>query len=194
MQPEGPYLLAGFCLRSLIAYEVAQRLRRDGREVALLVLGDVYAPGQRPHWTRLQRILRRIHRESHNLWSVIRTPRKHWLPKLRSLAASWLQRVTDRSAAGEPETRHELLRALYKAEPDYQAAPYPGRVLFMESGESRLLEGSTSASWKSLVRDVEPFRYPGIHENVLNEPYLGIFAEELQHSIDLVLAPELTLS
>ena len=42
VQPQGPYLLGGYCLGGTIAYEIAQRLRRDGDEVALVALMDTY--------------------------------------------------------------------------------------------------------------------------------------------------------
>jgi Thioesterase domain len=38
VQPEGPYLLGGFCGGGLIAYEIAQQLHMAGQEVDLLVL------------------------------------------------------------------------------------------------------------------------------------------------------------
>jgi thioesterase domain-containing protein len=43
VQPEGPYLLGGHCFGGSVAFEIAQRLRREGEEVALLVLIDVPA-------------------------------------------------------------------------------------------------------------------------------------------------------
>jgi phthiocerol/phenolphthiocerol synthesis type-I polyketide synthase E len=39
-QPHGPYFLGGYCGGGLIAYEVAQRLRSEGEEIALLALLD----------------------------------------------------------------------------------------------------------------------------------------------------------
>jgi len=40
VQPEGPYLLAGWSFGGLLAYEMAARLRRAGQEVGLLALID----------------------------------------------------------------------------------------------------------------------------------------------------------
>src|SRR5207344_3097549 len=48
-QPEGPYCLGGYCLGGTIAYEMAQLLRRDGQEVALVALLDTY------NFTRMER-------------------------------------------------------------------------------------------------------------------------------------------
>ncbi len=185
VQGHGPYVIAGFCLRSLLAYEVAQRLTAAGEEVALLVLGDVYSPGQRPEWTRVQRMIRRVHRESWNFWSVMRAGRAGRMAKLRGLGASWVERMRGRAA--DEETRDELLQALYRAETRYAPGRFGGRVLFLESGETRLVAAGTAASWREYVEDVELLEYPGIHENVLNEPYLGVFAGQLQHAIDEAL-------
>ena len=38
--PEGPYYLAGFCFGGLLSFAVAERLRREGSEVALLASFD----------------------------------------------------------------------------------------------------------------------------------------------------------
>jgi len=43
VQPHGPYLLGGHCFGGLVAFEVSQQLRRQGEEVAKLVLMDVPA-------------------------------------------------------------------------------------------------------------------------------------------------------
>jgi phthiocerol/phenolphthiocerol synthesis type-I polyketide synthase E len=39
-QPHGPYFVGGYCGGGLIAYEVAQQLRNEGEEIALLALFD----------------------------------------------------------------------------------------------------------------------------------------------------------
>ncbi len=44
VQPEGPYLLGGYCNGALIAYEMACQLRAEGQAVDLLVLMDPDAP------------------------------------------------------------------------------------------------------------------------------------------------------
>lgn len=40
VRPAGPYRLAGHCYGGLVAYEIAQRLRREGQTVELLVMFD----------------------------------------------------------------------------------------------------------------------------------------------------------
>ena len=48
VQPEGPYLLGGFCGGGIIAFEMAQQLRDQGQEVDLLVLIEP-RDGPAPH-------------------------------------------------------------------------------------------------------------------------------------------------
>jgi len=39
-QPHGPYFLGGYCMGGTLAFEVAQRLQKDGEQIALLALFD----------------------------------------------------------------------------------------------------------------------------------------------------------
>ncbi|HEY7415100.1 MAG TPA: amino acid adenylation domain-containing protein, partial [Ktedonobacteraceae bacterium] len=47
LQPEGPYLLGGFCNGGLVAYEMARQLEAAGQKVALLLLIDPATPAPR---------------------------------------------------------------------------------------------------------------------------------------------------
>ncbi len=185
VQPEGPYLLGGWCLRSLLAYEIAQRLRADGQEVGLLVLGDLYAPTREPKWTPLQRIVRRIHRESWSVANGVVSGPTQWLSEIGRIAASWGRLLTGRP---DPDTLDELLQALYKAELRYQPTPLSSKVMFLESGESTLVNGSTLKTWAGLIERVEVLRYPGLHENFLIESNLRSFAEQIGRSIEGTLS------
>lgn len=44
LQPQGPYFLGGNSMGGIVAFEMSQRLRRQGQEVALLVMFDTFAP------------------------------------------------------------------------------------------------------------------------------------------------------
>jgi pimeloyl-ACP methyl ester carboxylesterase len=48
VQPEGPYLLSGFCGGGIIAFEMAQQLRAQGQDVDLLILIEP-RDGPAPH-------------------------------------------------------------------------------------------------------------------------------------------------
>ena len=44
VEPEGPYYLCGNCFGGTIAFEIAQQLRQQGQDVALLALIDTAFP------------------------------------------------------------------------------------------------------------------------------------------------------
>jgi thioesterase domain-containing protein/acyl carrier protein len=52
-QPHGPYILGGYSAGGLVALEVAQQLRKQGQEIALLAILDV--PAQSPNYVFVQR-------------------------------------------------------------------------------------------------------------------------------------------
>jgi acetoacetyl-CoA synthetase len=56
VQPQGPYLLGGYCFGGLIALEMAQQLRARGEDVALLTLLDTHPHSK--HWPLHYRALK----------------------------------------------------------------------------------------------------------------------------------------
>src|SRR5262249_8386059 len=73
-QPEGPYLLAGYCAGGITAFEMAQQLRCTGQEVALLALFGTLAPTSFHLSHRVpakaQQFARRILNLGRTLWSL----------------------------------------------------------------------------------------------------------------------------
>lgn len=60
LQKTGPYFIAGPSMGGLIALEMAQLLRRQGQDVALLVLIDTWGPGYPRPTSRLQKLLDQV--------------------------------------------------------------------------------------------------------------------------------------
>jgi thioesterase domain-containing protein len=44
VQPRGPYFLGGYCFGGMVAFDMAQQLKKQKEEVALLVLLDPAIP------------------------------------------------------------------------------------------------------------------------------------------------------
>ncbi|WP_158541521.1 alpha/beta fold hydrolase [Pelagibacterium lacus] len=105
LYPEGPVHLAGFCAGSIIALEMAVRLRERGRAVENFLLGDPFVPGttiknmgltpEGAFWS-----------PSSGLW-----PRLQWRLRALGLSAA-LGRWTD--GAGDRDFADEKLRRLYE--------------------------------------------------------------------------------
>ena len=60
IQPEGPYLLGGWCNGGLVAYEMARQLHNAGQTVDLLVLMDAMYLGYRTRRRVLRRVISRL--------------------------------------------------------------------------------------------------------------------------------------
>jgi amino acid adenylation domain-containing protein len=56
--PQGPYLLSGLCIGGFIAFEIARRLQRDGRKVAMVALLDAAHVKARPKSITVTRLRR----------------------------------------------------------------------------------------------------------------------------------------
>jgi thioesterase domain-containing protein len=131
-QPEGPYLLGGYCFWGYVAYEVAQRLIAARSEVALLALIETCVPGDTYRRLRLPRKV---------LFSL-RYPGE----ALRFLARS------RRSAA--PQTRNVIgayyVEVALRAGRGYRPGPYAGQLTLI-FGERYYQRFFPTAGWDRLA-------------------------------------------
>lgn len=129
VQPQGPYLLAGYCLSGLIAFEMARQLLAAGEEVGLLALIDTERPSTARtvftnNWHRWERL--------QHMGSVLRDLIRRD-DKVR-FSAAW--ELVRRKLRLTPEWR--VIRpneAFYKSKMSYQRIireyvpeSYPGRM------------------------------------------------------------------
>lgn len=133
VQPHGPYLLGGYCLSGLVAFEMARQLLDEGERVALLALIDTERPSPARTiftnawytWERTQRIARTLR----DLF--------HRGDPSRAAASREVIRRKLRAAKSDPGaiTPHHLY---HRAKMEYQRIirgyvpkPYPGRVTLL---------------------------------------------------------------
>lgn len=131
VQPRGPYFIGGFSFGCLVAFEMAQQLRRAGEEPALVALVDEPAPvlGHRPSAALMARLFitgigRTIWPHLHDYFYLVNAGPKptakprSWLPSLKELSklrpdAELLQSILARSTMANfvpPESRLLALR------------------------------------------------------------------------------------
>ena len=164
-RPQGPYVLAGHCIGGIIAFEMAQRLKAVGDDVAAVVMIDPeYHPNAVPwlYW-----------RDPGALGVRLR------LTILRPIwfARRWLRRIRDR-LAGRPVVEYTTetgdnrqrqiavidgLRAALRA---YRPKRYDGKVVILCSAERRRYLSTAPIGWHSLARDVEFIEIGGSHDEV----------------------------
>lgn len=197
-QPQGPYLIGGFCFGGIVAFEMACELQRRGREVGLLALLESGAPpGAATHraWRvsqagALVRNLRawlldllgnpseltlRLHRKIKALQKRLQRP---FQPGNRATAAT-LDDLIDMSEYPSDYVRYA--QAHWHALTDYQPRPYPGRITLFRARKQPLLSVDPTLGWGSLAADsIAVNVIPGTHEKMLEEPNVQILAAELK--------------
>jgi thioesterase domain-containing protein len=112
-QPQGPILLAAFCVGAFIALEMAAQLAEKGRPVTQIVLLDPSLPSDRPANVKreLKRKARRTHGKEHRP-SGIWLQAKLMLHRLQTFARS----LTDKDAEFAEDVRRFRERLMEKEE------------------------------------------------------------------------------
>lgn len=138
VQPRGPYRLFGLCVHGVLAYEIAQQMRRAGDDVELLVFKNAWHP---QYFARLSRFNQWAIRLSHvrdNAALVLRGDKglAEFLANysivqksgILSLAVTLglLREVPPRTGS---QFNDEALLALMAARDNYRPKPYAGSVL-----------------------------------------------------------------
>ena len=197
-QHVGPYFLGGYCNGGLVAYEMAQQLRQQGRTVEMLMLLDTWVPRyfgwlsaiihHTPGLSRLDpnrrgqlyvrlrnylvRTLSAYHQGPRVLLDLY--SQKAGRMVRHSLRTSSEERASkppgfDANAPLQLQRQREFSRIIS----EYRPLPYDGRTILLRT---RYLEESypadRTAGWGSLASKLEIQELPGGHENCLTE-HLG---------------------
>ncbi|HEU4322800.1 MAG TPA: amino acid adenylation domain-containing protein [Roseiflexaceae bacterium] len=160
-QPAGPYLLGGWSLGGVVAYEMARQLQARGEEVALLALIDTEAGsiGQAP----------------------LEADAAEWLS---AMFAHDLARTQGDAVAAEPLRRvfESNLQALWRYRPRSHAGP---AVLFGATELQPARPEAVDAAWRSLATGgVRYHAVPGDHYTMLQVPHVQVLAERLRAELD----------
>jgi amino acid adenylation domain-containing protein len=162
VQPAGPYYLGGFCNGGIVAFEIAQQLRKDDHEVRLLALLDP------PH-----RVFPGTERVRWGLWRFVSGPWSDRLVlRMRQRLALWREGA-ERIAHAIQGIEHTIpykgrtlyINAIYsRARRGYVPTPYDGRVVILKTGDGRY---DPERIWSSLASGVEVRQLPGPHEDIV---------------------------
>jgi thioesterase domain-containing protein/acyl carrier protein len=185
-QPEGPYYLLGHTWGGLIVFEMAQQLRLQGQQVALVAMLDTLC--------KLPPLLgRRIRGHIGHLMK--------WGLKRYALAAAKMlkTRITGRTPTGEevlvndsPKSDDPLQRtmdAIYKAQLAYVPPKnvYPGSITYFFARDNRYVTKSDDnrLDWKRAAAEgMDMYVIPGRHDTIQDEPYVAELAEKLSVCLD----------
>jgi thioesterase domain-containing protein len=201
MQPTGPYYLGGLSFGCSVALEMAQYLRSQGEQVALLALIDgglLRAQELLPLRTRLPRIalfqLSRLRMHAGELLGLRPAEvagffrRKYTTVRRRFRSMLWRAQYLQYENAGI-ELPASLRRvnegaslAFRRYLPSYYAGP---AVLFRSSDGPRIRFVDPDGGWGIVIRGgLEVRRVPGDHLTMTEEPNVRVLARELRATLD----------
>lgn len=201
INPAGPYFLGGYSFGGMVAFEMAQQLVANGKQVALLAMFDTVLLDRLPadlQPTRLQRIENGFMRLllAVGKWLRISTEKKvERFKDVAGAAGDWAKAklsgkrfISPGEIEGEeriaamPESFRKVHEANAAAEKAYIARPYPGKVTLFNARERQWSDWiNPMPLWKKLaLGGIESISVLGKHYSILDEPHVSDLAEKLE--------------
>ncbi|MDR5726224.1 MAG: alpha/beta fold hydrolase, partial [Terriglobia bacterium] len=185
VQPAGPYLLGGWSMGGVVAFEMAQQLHAQGQRVALLALLDGRTPTLDETFPEEDAeailLLERYFGISFgSMESLAKLSKDEQLAFILGHAKS-AGLVPAELDVSQARRFVELLRSDLRATQNYELHLYPGRVTLFKASET--LTGTSPDStfgWSEWASGgVEVHVVPGNHANLIYEPHVEVLAEKL---------------
>jgi thioesterase domain-containing protein/aryl carrier-like protein len=177
-QPQGPYIIGGGCIGSVLAYEVASQLRAAGEEVSLLLMID--APTL-PYLRSSRALITRLKHPRFYLYRAARVV--GWRRSLANLCRRAIQHspssIRSRFSLVESNVAHRMIET---AALDYQTAKYEGKVLLLLAKERDPLFDFLP-EWKSVVSDLYAFYVQGRHRGLVTSKNVREVASLIQSNL-----------
>ncbi len=201
-QPHGPYVLGGFCMGGVVAYEMAHQLELRGEDVALVLLIDAaplgHLAGGRAYTTsgRIKTHVREFATlRGPQRWSFAwettanvfdRIMRPYWW---RFVRRQYLERNKPL-----PKLLYDVESVNWMIGSQYVAPPYHGRVVLLRKlpDEERPSDRYRREQWARLVAEgafrVVDIESPAVsHMTMLTEPHVRLLADAARAVIDEAL-------
>ena len=181
----GPYHLIGYSAGGVIAFEMAQQLKKTGARVSLLAMIDTLTPEAA---LRKRSFFRK-------LWLARRWRFKFVLERIRQRNSGQrlqddCQLIEDKLGRGEwlsPElTELHLFNRVLQAQSRYAPERYADSILLFqaEDATTQFLQGGPLMGWEAYVEGaIRVFRIPGSHNSMMQGPGLQKLALMLNREL-----------
>jgi thioesterase domain-containing protein/non-ribosomal peptide synthetase component F len=197
VQPHGPYHLGGYCTGGTVAYEMAQQLRAQGEEVALLALFDTMNWCNIPSdtaWRKVRHIGQRIRFHGKNFLLLNTSEKKKFFDEkvkvLRSRSTVWKGMIFGRFLAKESGNKAEsvVLAEMWQINDRacvvYQAKSYEGVVTDFRPMRQYAKYSPAEGDWSRLaLGGHEILTLPVYPAGMLLEPFVKHLADALKTTI-----------
>jgi thioesterase domain-containing protein len=182
-QPEGPYLVGGYCFGGIVAIEAARQLTREGQDVRL-VLFDVYRPGFPTPlrgwraWLESARCQWRARGEADNENFALD-------PRYVGKRLAWLAVTPVRKSLVAVEDASIVKWFLRRAQkgnlPFYAANPIEAPILhFLSTNQPNVVDRASRFGWREMARKGIEEQYTAFdHVNVFHESNLAKIVDTL---------------
>jgi thioesterase domain-containing protein len=171
--PTGPYLLGGTCMGGMVAFELAQMLVRQGREVALLAMLDVRHPLK--SWQH--------HQLKERIYASLRDPVRDGFRILRwSIARS---AGLTRNARRLPAYRRFVAHMNSLANRSYTPKFYPGAATLFVSVETKFPREDLRLLMRRHLQESKIITIPGNRSGLFIQPAVDELARQLEICLDL---------
>jgi len=197
LQPEGPYLLAGYSGGGITAYEMAQQLAAAGEEVATLALLDTPLP-VRPTLTAPDKALIKIA----ELRSKGPGYLVEWVQNRRAWNAEQRAGPQADGAGGTEFNNTKIEMAFRTAVGVYQLRPWKGAITLFRPPLDlhwKVSQGNwvtqekeyayADNQWTPYAPQLQVIEVPGDHESMVLAPSVTVLAQELSEVIAEALRP-----
>ncbi len=176
VDPTGPYLFGATCMGGLVAFEMAQRLIRDGKQVALLALMDVRYPlktRQHPKWTE-------------RWYGPLRDPVRDAFRMLRwSLIRGFGLARNDR---WQQSYRRFVAHMNGRANRLYTPAFYPGEMTLFVTADTKFPHEDPRLLMRPYAKASRVITIPGIRRGLFMHPAVDELAGKLQQALEFAEA------
>jgi len=216
VQPRGPYYLGGFCFGGMVAFEMAQQLKRQGQEVALLFLVDLgtivnvkaltdqISDSSKLH-AKIETFRKKLYRHLDALKKL--KPRERcgyvWVRAVATIRRVFSMgrgivnklcfrgcEITGRTIPLPLQLKY-IIRVDRKVLRDYRPQPYSGRVVHIKAQASTY---DPQLVAKLSGADLEAYELPCRHGDLISETHIHLWAKILQSYLTKDSANGLTQS
>jgi thioesterase domain-containing protein/acyl carrier protein len=192
VQPQGPYLLAGWCFGGLVAFEMAQQLQARSEQVSFLGLLDIST--ERVTSEELDELGLD---DAAFLVKLFSKDISLSLDRIRELGSDEqllyvIEKVRQINLippdVGLAQARYlvQILKSHIRAAKAYIPQPYQGRAtLFRASEEATANSQDLTLGWEELATEgVDLHWVPGNHSSMVREPHVQVLAKQLRACLD----------
>jgi amino acid adenylation domain-containing protein len=198
VQAQGPYLIGGWSMGGVVAFEMAQQLHTQGQRVALLALLDARIPtadddlaDEDFEMRLLVDFVRYFGLSLAPQDALARLPKQELMEHVLEHAKKAGLMPSDIEVS-HAEPFIELCKADFRATRNYVLHRYPGRITLFKAGQE-LAEPSSDATlgWSEWAAEgVDVQIVPGNHATMVYKPHVDVLAQKLRACLDQVRATE----